>query len=458
MAGEQGTSNFHRTGLLLLIIIDYSLPEASGDDSRIIKYNFMRIQKSRTLFICFLITALMTGYDCKSQDNKITVLVNAKIYPSATSASIENGIVVIENGKIKSIGKSEIIKGPANATVIDCKGMTVLPGFWNSHVHFISPILTDDVKNIPASQLTKYLQDMLTKYGFTHVFDIGSFPKSTFVIRQRIENGEVDGPSILTTGPPLVPENGTPFYVKEANLSLPELSSPAQAKGLVNFLLDTGVNAIKIFAASPVQLGKVVVMPKEIATAVVSVVHAKGKLVFAHPTSNAGIRVALASGVDIIAHTTPDDDEGWDKSMIDQMLAANLYLIPTIKLWKWEAERMKLPENVKQGFITGGIEQLSAYKKAGGKILFGTDVGYMSDFDPTDEYVFMEKAGMSFKDILLSMTITPAQKFKVKSYSGKLEVGMDADIVILKGDPEKDIKNLSQVKYTIRKGKIIYSE
>ena len=223
-------------------------------------------------------------------------------------------------------------------------------------------------------------------------------------------------------------------------------------------LIDTGVDAIKIFAASPVQLGKVVVMPSEIAKAVCSAVHARGKLVFAHPTTISGIRVALASGVDIIAHTTPDENETWNKALIDQMLVSNLHVIPTIKLWKWEAERMKLPSKVKEQFINKAIEQLSAFHNAGGKTLFGTDIDYKDDYDPTDEYVFMSNAGMNFKAILTSLTLTPAEKFNSSSQTGKLEPGMDADIVVLNGDPEKDIKNLAKVKYTLRKGKIIYGE
>ncbi len=417
----------------------------------------MKRFKWTMIFWCLFFSGIANYCNAQSQNKKSIALVNAKIYPSATSTAINNGIILIENGKIRSIGNSGSIAIPKDASVIDCKGMFILPGFWNSHVHFSNPRF-NNAKDIPAGQLNGYLKDMLTRYGFTHVFDIGSFPENTFVIRKRIENGEVDGPSIRTTGLPLVPPQGTPFYVKEANLSLPELSSPAQATQLVTHLMDSGVDAIKLFAASPVQLGKVVVMPVEIANSVCSAVHARGKLVFAHPTTISGIRIALESGVDIIAHTTPDESETWNKALIDQMLVSNLYVIPTIKLWKWEAERMKLPAKVKEQFISMAIEQLSAFNNAGGKILFGTDVDYMSEYDPTDEYVYMSVAGMNFKQILASLTTTPADKFKSFGQTGKLEPGMDADVVVLKADPEKDIKNLAQVKYTLRKGKIIYGE
>lgn len=405
---------------------------------------------------CFLLAGLTISCSENSQNKNIVALVNAKIHPSASSEAINNGTILIEDGKISSIGESGTIKVPSGASVIDCKGLYVLPGFWNSHVHFNNPRL-ENARNIPANQLEGYLKDMLTRYGVTHVFDIGSYIDNTVAIRQRIDSGEINGPSIRTVGTTYAPPEGNPFYLTAINVTLPQLNSASEATKSVNEMFDKGADGVKLFVGSPVQMGKVVLMPIETAAAACSTAHAKGKPVFAHPTSTSGIRVAIESGVDILAHTAPDD-QPWDKNLIDQMLAVNLYLIPTIKLWKWEAERMNIDSAVKEQFINEGINQLSAYKKAGGKILFGTDIDYMSDYDPTDEYVYMTKAGMSFKEILRSMTMEPAEKFKASSQTGKLELGMDADIVILKADPEKDIKNLAQVKYTIRKGKIIYTE
>jgi len=98
---------------------------------------------------------------------------------------------------------------------------------------------------------------------------------------------------------------------------------------------------------------------------------------------------------------------------------------------------------------------LQVFHEAGGEILFGTDVGYTDHYDTAEEYSLMQKSGMSFREILASLTTTPAQRFGYV-HSGQIAKGMDADLAVLKSDPTADITALSHVAYTIRDGKIIY--
>ena len=79
----------------------------------------------------------------------------------------------------------------------------------------------------------------------------------------------------------------------------------------------------------------------------------------------------------------------------------------------------------------------------GGQILFGTDVGYMTEYDPTDEYVFMQEAGLSYPRILASLTTAPAARFGAVR-SGRLAPGFDADVVVVDGDPAADIRVLAK--------------
>ena len=228
---------------------------------------------------------------------------------------------------------------------------------------------------------------------------------------------------------------------------------------MIKSQLDSGVDGIKIFAASPVMPGPhTVTMPVDIAKAVVATAHSRNKPVFAHPTFNGGINVAIESGVDVIAHTTPDGRDIWDSSFVRKMLNAHLSLIPTLKLWKWELMRKNLPEKVIDEFVALGIDQTNAYFKGGGKILFGTDIGYMNDYDPLEEYMYLLKAGLSFRDILASLTTNPAEKFGFTKQMGMIEIGMDADFIMLGADPAFDIRSLTDVKYTFRNGKLIYSQ
>lgn len=412
---------------------------------------------ARCILVFFIISlSMQIGFaqTMPAESNHVTAFVGATIYTSPVDPVIENAVLLIKNEKIIAVGKKGKIKIPKNAALIDCKGLTITAGFWNSHVHFTDPKIANE-KSLTDEELTGYLQNFLTRYGVTHVFDIGSFTENTISIRKRIESGKVAGPFIMTTGFPFAPLYGSPFYIEP--LKLPELSSPAEATAMVNQQLDNGVDGIKIFAGSPVMPGPhAVIMPLDIAKAVVAAAHSRGKPVFAHPTTNLGINVALAAGVDVIAHTTPDGDETWDSSMIKRMLDADLYLIPTLKLWKWELARKKLSDKVIDEFVEMAISQTHNYFKAGGKILFGTDIGYIDDFDPLDEYIYLQKAGLEFRDILAALTTTPSEKFGSAKQSGMIKKGMDADLVIFAGDPATDIRSLINVKYTFRKGRIIY--
>ena len=107
-------------------------------------------------------------------------------------------------------------------------------------------------------------------------------------------------------------------------------------------------------------------------------------------------------------------------------------------------------------FISTPLEQLRVYSEAGGQIVFGTDLGFITDYDPTEEYLLMARAGMSFRQILASLTTSPVERFGFSHLTGRIAPNMDADIVILAGDPEVNIKALSNVKYTLRKGRVIY--
>ena len=147
--------------------------------------------------------------------------------------------------------------------------------------------------------------------------------------------------------------------------------------------------------------------------------------------------------------------EPWADELVRNLRAKNIALAPTLTLWEWEAERAGASRTVLEKFIGTAQQQLRAYARAGGEILFGTDLGYVTDYDTTDEYVLMSGAGMTFQQILAALTVTPAKRFGLANYTGRIAVGMDADIVILNGDPAVDIKAFSNIRFTLRKGKFV---
>jgi imidazolonepropionase-like amidohydrolase len=411
----------------------------------------MRIRFVLSLYLFCVLFA------CSSSCASDLALVGAKIYPSPTELPIDNGSIIVHNGRILALGPSATIKIPRDATIIDCKGLVVTAGFWNSHVHIMTAGLLHAEK-LPSEQITSQLEEMLTRWGFTTVFDIGSVLDNTTLIRRRIESGEVKGPRILTVGEPFWAKGGTPIYVRgflEANhISIPEVESSAQAAARVRQQIHHGADGIKIFAGS-VERDGILIMPLELAKVIVAEAHREHRPVFAHPSNQQGVEIAVQSGVDILAHTTASGDP-WSSSLVESMKTAHMGVIPTLTLWHVESRNDSL-QAFEKGMNTVVLPQLRSYSEAGGQILFGTDVGYIEQFDTSEEFVWMSRAGMSFQHILASLTTNPAQRFGYSTHSGRIAKGMDADLVVLRGDPKQDVTAFSKVQTTIRGGRVIYS-
>lgn len=420
----------------------------------------MRAQRGLPLFLVSILLFIWALFACEISRAQDLALVGAKIYPSPAGPAIEGGTVVVRDGRIAAVGPSPTIKVPKNATVLNCQGLVVTAGFWNSHVHILLPGLLHAEK-LSSEQITKQLDEMLTRWGFTTVFDIASVLKNTELIRQRIESGEVKGPRILTVGEPFWTKGGTPVYVKgflETNhISIPDVESSAQGVARVRQQIHEGADGIKIFTGS-IERGGVLLMPLDVAKAIAAEAHREGKPVFAHPSNGKGIEIALQSGVDVLAHTTPDGGV-WTSALVERMKSSHLAVIPTLTLWDVEAKKGgAAPEVIEKGINDLLEHQLRVFSQAGGQVLFGTDVGYINQFDTTEEFTLMSRGGMQFRQILASLTINPAGRFGSATHTGRIAKGMDGDLVVLRADPSLDAAAFAKVKYTIRGGKVIHSE
>jgi len=405
-----------------------------------------------------LLLVLAFSVTLQSQASDLA-LVGARIYLSPSEPPIESGTILVHSGQIASVGPIAEVKVPRGTTVIDCKGLVVTAGFWNSHVHILLPGLLH-AENLTSAQITSQLQQMLTQWGFTTVFDIASVLRNTNLIRRRIETGEVKGPRILTVGEPFWVKGGTPIYMKEfleANrVSIPEVESSAQAKERVRQQIRDGADGIKIFANS-LESNEILTMPLDLAKVIATEAHRAGKPFFAHVSNNQGIEVAIQSGVDILAHTTPTD-ELWSPSFAQRLTAAHMALTPTLTLWDVESKKVNASSEVTEKWMSRAAQDLGAFSRAGGQVLFGTDVGYTQHFDTSEEFTWMSRAGMSFPEILASVTTNPAQRFGYSTHSGRIAKGLDADLVVLGADPAQSTSAFSRVRYTIRGGEVIYAE
>lgn len=374
-------------------------------------------------------------------------LVGARVYPAADSAPVDDAVVLLHDHTIAAVGKRDAGSVPAGARVIDCRGKTVVAGFWNSHVHFMEPGFS---AASPAPKLQEQLRAMLSRWGVTTAFDLGSPPASSLALRERIERGELDGPRLLLAAD-VFPAGPSPSYLP-ADLALPKAGTAAEAAQLARAGMARVGDGLKLFTGVFLGAGKPVHnMPVEVARAAAAVARAAGKPVFAHPQNHAGVACALAAGVDVLAHTIPDQG----RFSLDELSRARLQhtaLIPTLALWRIVTRGA--PPAVVEAMVKGGIEELGQWHRNGGTILFGTDVGFHDQYDTTQELADMGRA-LPWRAILASLTTSPATFFHGPE-RGRVAPGLRADLVVLDADPALDPRNLAKVAYTIRDGRIIY--
>lgn len=383
------------------------------------------------------------------------LLRDCKIFTAPGAAPIERGAILVRGDRIAAIGES--VPAPAGARVLD--GGFVTAGLWNSHVHFTTRGLLH-AEQRSDGELTASLTGMFTRWGFTSVFDVASTLANANAIRARVRSGAVTGPNILTVGEPFFPHNGTPFYVREffraENIASPEFATVAEAVAQAERQLAAGADGLKLFTGSIVggEVG-VLPMPVEMARAVAEAAHRAGKPVFAHPSNQAGLDVAIEAGVDILAHTAPMAGQ-WTPDFIARLRQRNMALVPTLELFEIEARRFGAPPDAPGLDTRVARQQASAYARAGGEILFGTDVGYTEAFDTSREFALMGEAGFDFAATLAALTTAPAQRFGFADRKGAVTRGMDADLVVLAEDPSRDVTAFARVRQTICGGEVVF--
>jgi imidazolonepropionase-like amidohydrolase len=377
---------------------------------------------------------------------KSLAIVDALVYLSATAAPLPHASVLMQAGRIVAVG--ERIQIPPDAEVIRCSGCAVMAGFWNCHIHFTEP-KWENAAAQPAQKLVEQLQSMLLRSGFTTVVDTASMLANTGALRRRIESGEIPGPRILTAGVPIYPPDGVPYYVKE---SLPPAilaqiippRNPKEAAAAAELNIQNGADIIKLFTGSWISHGTVLPMPEPIARAAVTAAHEHHRLVFAHPSNLAGIQVAIASGVDVLAHA-PDDTRDVNDTVLRQALANHMAMIPTLKLFSGATNIADIRRIVRR------------FHDLGGELMFGTDTGYLTDYDVGEEFQQLGKMGLDTVEILRMLTENPARRFGLQAERGRIAPGMIADVTILESDPAVDLAAFSHVRCVIRGGGVIYN-
>jgi len=103
-------------------------------------------------------------------------------------------------------------------------------------------------------------------------------------------------------------------------------------------------------------------------------------------------------------------------------------------------------------------DEVSRFHALGGQLIFGTDVGYMTDYSTDREFVELGKSALDWKDILAMLTTNPAARMGVSNAKGTVTTGKLADLTILSADPALDLTNFARVQMVIRSGRVIWEK
>lgn len=376
------------------------------------------------------------------------LVTDARVWASPHEPIGNPTSILIEDGSIRRIASS--IEAHPGVRHLHAGGRVVTAGFTNCHVHLMGPAWTGS-STAASDELQESLDDMFLRRGFTTVWDLSSNPRTTFALMRRIASGEVHGPEVLTATTGLTPWRGMPYYVRAGlpwylRWTMPSPPSALAARIIVSAQIRSGAALTKLFTGSYVRPGRVKPMKIPVAQAAVAAAHRYGVPVFAHPSNRAGTEVAVRSGVDALAHL-PDDTLGAD-GVLRLAAERGIRIIPTLQMFASTV-------SAEEGYLEPLRRALRDFRSSGGRVLFGTDVGYLPDTDPRGEYEALYAAGMSASDILQSLTTEPAS-FLGRSDRGTVREGQGADLVVLETLSMPRPSDFADVHATVRAGRVVF--
>jgi imidazolonepropionase-like amidohydrolase len=385
--------------------------------------------------------------------------------------TLSDQTLVVEDGKIVSSGASADAKIPTDAVRIELANATVLPGFIDAHTHItMDPKFGYETLALSTSRqaLTGAKNARLTLLaGFTTVRNVGAKDFSDVALRDAINAGDVPGPRMLVSGPPLsitgghCDNNMLPFEYHATSDGVADGIAAVQRKVREN--IKYGADLIKVCATGGVlSLGD---NPQhsqytlEEMKAIVADAHRLGRKVAAHAHGAEGIRWAAEAGVDSVEHGSYIDDAG-----IAAMKEHGAYLVPTVYLGDWMIDNAGLT-HLPAPLLAKAKEVIPAARKniahafaAGVKVALGTDAAVYPHGLNGHEFETMVKLGLTPLQSIQAGTLNAADLLGWAGKVGTLEPGAWADIVAVDGDPLKDITTLQRVKFVMKGGEVVKNE
>jgi imidazolonepropionase-like amidohydrolase len=382
--------------------------------------------------------------------------------------------VIVRDGKVAELRDGFVAPEPG-ARLVDLRTAFVLPGLVDMHVHLWG-IGGDPMRARLEAMTRDRFDDEMTAVanarvtlaaGFTSVRDLGGDPRGIRALRDAIDAGIVEGPSITNAGEMISVTGGhgddgnglaeqfaEAVHAHEINLC----DGPDDCRRAVRAQVALGARVIKFAATggvlSNVSGGLGRAMTPEEMRAIVETAHALGRKVAAHSHAAEGTKAALDAGVDSIEHGTFLDDE-----TIRLFKARGAYLVPTEiapVAALAQARGGALPPatiaKAEQAAAAMAANHARAYA-AGVKVAFGTDTGVSKHGDNATEFALLVKNGLTPMQAIAAATVGAADLLG-RDDIGTLAPGKTADIIAVAASPLQDVTRLEHVEFVMHRGAI----
>jgi imidazolonepropionase-like amidohydrolase len=405
------------------------------------------------------------------QQAKRTVIHAGKLLDVRSGNTLSDQAIVIEGGKILSVGPMSAAKLSGNEQRIELGSATLLPGLIDAHTHLtFNPQFGYDslAISVPREALIGAKNARVTlEAGFTTVRNVGADGYADVALRDAINAGDVPGPRMLVSGPALSITGGhcdNDLLPYEYHATADGVADGVEAvRHKVREVIKYGADLIKVCATGGV-LSKgddpnASQYTLEEMKAIVADAHRLGRKVAAHAHGAQGVIWASEAGVDSVEHGHLMNDEA-----IATLKKNGTYLVPTLYLMDWHREhaaQANLPDFVKAKMelvSQVGKQNVKKAMQAGVKIGMGTDAAVYPHGLNAHELAVYVSLGMSPLQAIQSATINDADLLGWSDKVGAIEPGKWADIMAVDGDPLHDVTTLQHVKFVMKGGEVVKNE